>query len=60
MKAVSGRTIIARHDDYAFYRPSAVVFARVLQDLPLIFIEVIPFSIIMYFITGLDVDVSKL
>ncbi|KAF4637433.1 hypothetical protein G7Y89_g666 [Cudoniella acicularis] len=40
MKAVSGRTIIARHNDYAFYRPSAVVIAR-------------------YFLTGLDVDVSK-
>jgi len=59
MKAVSGRTIIARHNDYAFYRPSAVVIARVMQDLPLILVQVIPFSIIMYFLTGLDVDVSK-
>lgn len=59
MKAVSGRTIIARHREYAFYRPSAVVIARVIQDLPLLFIQVIPFSIIMYFLTGLDVDVSK-
>jgi hypothetical protein len=47
MKAVSGRTIISRHNDYAFYRPSAVVIARVLQDLPLLLIQVIPFSIIM-------------
>jgi ATP-binding cassette, subfamily G (WHITE), member 2, SNQ2 len=47
MKAVSGRTIIARHNDYAFYRPSAVVIARVLQDLPMLFVQVIPFSIIM-------------
>ncbi|KAG4442743.1 hypothetical protein IFR05_001760 [Cadophora sp. M221] len=59
MKAVSGRTIIARHDDYAFYRPSAVVVARVVQDFPLILMQVIPFSVIMYFLTGLDVDVSK-
>jgi len=47
MKAVSGRTIISRHNDYAFYRPSAVVIARVIQDLPMIFAQVIPFSIIM-------------
>jgi ATP-binding cassette, subfamily G (WHITE), member 2, SNQ2 len=47
MKAVSGRTIIARHNDYAFYRPSAVVIARVLQDFPMLFVQVIPFSIIM-------------
>ncbi|TVY85139.1 ABC transporter G family member [Lachnellula suecica] len=59
MKAVSGRTIIARHNDYAFYRPSAVVVARVVQDIPLILAQVIPFSLIMYFLTGLDVDVSK-
>ncbi|KAG0649701.1 abc multidrug transporter atrF [Hyphodiscus hymeniophilus] len=59
MKAVSGRPIIARHKDYAFYRPSAVVIARVLQDFPLLLLQVIPFSIIMYFLTGLDMDVSK-
>lgn len=47
MKAVSGRTIIARHNDYAFYRPSAVVIARVLQDFPMLLVQVIPFSIIM-------------
>lgn len=47
MNAVSGRTITARHNDYAFYRPSAVVIARVIQDFPLILLQVIPFSIIM-------------
>jgi ATP-binding cassette, subfamily G (WHITE), member 2, SNQ2 len=45
MKAVSGRTIIARHRDYAFYRPSAVVIARVLQDLPVLLVQVIIFSV---------------
>ncbi|KAI0588081.1 abc transporter [Pyrenophora tritici-repentis] len=59
MKAVSGRNVVKRHEDYAFYRPSAVVIARVLQDFPLLLAQVIPFSIIMYFMTGLDVDVSK-
>ncbi|KAF2854541.1 ABC transporter-like protein [Plenodomus tracheiphilus IPT5] len=59
MKAVSGRDVVKRHQDYAFYRPSAVVIARVVQDIPLLLAQVIPFSIIMYFMTGLDVDVSK-
>lgn len=59
MKAVSGRDVVKRHEDYAFYRPSAVAIARVLQDFPLLLAQVIPFSIIMYFMTGLDVDVSK-
>ncbi|KAL8670335.1 MAG: hypothetical protein Q9168_005122, partial [Polycauliona sp. 1 TL-2023] len=59
MKAVSGRVVIARHKDYAFYRPSAVSLARVLADFPLIIVQVIIFGVIMYFMTNLDVDVSK-
>lgn len=59
MKAVSGRTIIARHKDYAFYRPSAVVIGRIVQDFPLLLAQVVPFSIVMYFLTGLDVEAGK-
>ena len=59
MKAVSGRVVIDRHREYAFYRPSAVVLARVLADFPLILTQVIPFTIIMYFLTGLEVTASK-
>ncbi|OGE51153.1 hypothetical protein PENARI_c014G01283 [Penicillium arizonense] len=59
MPAVTGRSIVARHKDYAFYRPSAVSIARVVVDFPAIFCMVVPFTIIVYFMTGLDVDVSK-
>ncbi|PGH04728.1 hypothetical protein AJ79_07007 [Helicocarpus griseus UAMH5409] len=59
MPAVSGRTIIARHKDYAFYRPSAVVFARVLVDLPILLAMLVVLALVVYFLTGLDVDVSK-
>jgi hypothetical protein len=43
MKAVSGRNVVKRHEDYAFYRPSAVAIARVVQDFPLLLAQVIPF-----------------
>ncbi|PWY80967.1 hypothetical protein BO94DRAFT_153864 [Aspergillus sclerotioniger CBS 115572] len=59
MPAVSGRGIVARHKDYAFYRPSAVSIARVVVDFPAIFCMVVPFTIIVYFMTGLDVEASK-
>jgi len=59
MPAVTGRGIVARHKDYAFYRPSAVSIARVVVDFPAIFCMVAPFTIIVYFMTQLDVDVSK-
>ncbi|KAI1458945.1 ABC-2 type transporter-domain-containing protein [Annulohypoxylon moriforme] len=58
-KAVSGRTVVSRHRDYAFYRPSAVVIARVLQDIPVVFVQVCIFGVAMYFMTNLDIDVSK-
>ncbi|KAK4957755.1 hypothetical protein LTR28_005674, partial [Elasticomyces elasticus] len=59
MKAVSGRAVVARHKDYAFYRPSAVSIARVVTDFPIIFVQVVMFGIIMYFMTNLALDVSK-
>ncbi|OAL06701.1 hypothetical protein IQ06DRAFT_354679 [Phaeosphaeriaceae sp. SRC1lsM3a] len=59
MKAVSGRDVVKRHEDFAFYHPSAVSIARVLQDFPLLLAQVIPFSLIMYFLQELDVDAGK-
>lgn len=59
MKAVTGRATVARHKEYAFYRPSAVTIARVVMDVPVILVMVIIFGIIMYFMTNLDLDVSK-
>lgn len=59
MKAVSGRAVVSRHHDYAFYRPSAVSIARVVLDFPVVGVQVIIFGTIMYFMTGLAVDVSK-
>jgi ABC-type multidrug transport system ATPase subunit/ABC-type multidrug transport system permease subunit len=59
MSAMSGREVIKRHADYAFYHPSAVNIARVLLDIPYLLAQVIPFTIVLYFITGLDVEASK-
>jgi ATP-binding cassette, subfamily G (WHITE), member 2, SNQ2 len=59
MKAVSGRAVVARHKDYAFYRPSAVSIARVIMDLPVIAVQVVIFGIIMYFMCNLDVNAGK-
>ncbi|KAK4940549.1 ATP-binding cassette transporter snq2 [Elasticomyces elasticus] len=59
MKAVSGRTVISRHHDYALYRRSAVVIAQILKDLPLLLGEVLVFSLPMYFMAGLYLEASK-
>ncbi|KAH6623992.1 ABC-2 type transporter-domain-containing protein [Chaetomium sp. MPI-SDFR-AT-0129] len=59
MKAVSGRDIVARHREYAFYRPSAVTLARALVDLPVLIMQVIIFGILLFFMTGLDLHPGK-
>jgi ABC-type multidrug transport system ATPase subunit len=59
MNAVSGRAIISRHRDYAFYRPSAVALARVVLDFPVLAIQVAIFGVIIYFMTGLVVEAGK-
>jgi ATP-binding cassette, subfamily G (WHITE), member 2, SNQ2 len=45
IKAVSGRAVVARHYDYAFYRPSAVSIARVVADFPMLFAQVTIFTV---------------
>jgi len=59
MKAVSGRAVVARQKEYAFYRPSAVTMARALADLPMLIPPTIIFGLIVYFMTGLDLDAGK-
>lgn len=59
VKAVSGRAVVARHKEYAFYRPSAVSIARVVTDFPIILVQVILFGVIMYFMTNLAVEAGK-
>ena len=56
MKAISGREIISRHQEYAFYRPSAVCLARVITDFPMLLSQSIAFGIVFYFLTGLVVE----
>lgn len=60
MKAVSGRVVIERHaENYKFYRPSAVVIARVFLDLPVLALQAILFTVILYWMANLSPDAGK-
>ena len=59
MKAVSGRVVIQRHKEYAFYRPSAVVIARCVLDVPVLAIQAVLFTIILYWMSNLTPDAGK-
>ncbi|EGG25223.1 hypothetical protein DFA_03471 [Cavenderia fasciculata] len=49
-----GRRILQKHRSYALYRPAAYHIAQVVTDLPIIFAQVFLFSIIAYFMFGLQ------
>ena len=53
IEAVSGRIIIQKHKTFGFHRPSAVVLARALTDIPLLLVQCFLSSIIIYFLANL-------
>ncbi|KFY41728.1 hypothetical protein V494_02834 [Pseudogymnoascus sp. VKM F-4513 (FW-928)] len=54
-----GRPILSRHQDFSFYRPSAFVIAKMITDIPNIILQVSIFSIVYYFLIGLQLDAGK-
>ncbi|EPQ27618.1 uncharacterized protein PFL1_04756 [Pseudozyma flocculosa PF-1] len=50
---MGGRPILYKQMNYAFYRPAALSLAQMLSDIPLSFLRVLIFSIIIYFMAGL-------
>lgn len=59
MKAISGRVVVQRHREYAFYRPSAVVAARCVLDVPVVAVQAVIFSVILYWMANLTADAGK-
>jgi ABC-type multidrug transport system permease subunit len=44
---------LAKQKGYALFHPIAFVFAQILSDLPIVFVQVTLFSLILYFMSGL-------
>ena len=51
-----GRAIVNKHKAYAFHRPSALWIGQILVDQAFAAVEIMMFSIIVYFMTGLVRD----
>lgn len=52
-EAVAGRPMLARHKQFAFHRPSAVVIARALVDIPLLGFQCFLSTLIIWGLAGL-------
>ena len=51
--AFSSRPILLKHKTFSFYRPSAYAIAQTLVDVPLVFIQVLIFDLVVYFMSNL-------
>lgn len=49
----AGRPILAKHKNFAFFNPAAFCIAQVTADIPIIFVQVTGFVIILYWMTAL-------
>lgn len=55
-EAVAGRPMLARHRQFAFYRPSAVVIARAIVDIPFLLVQCFITSIVVWGLANLRRD----
>ena len=58
--AMGGRDILSRQKKFAFVRPSAVCLARVVSDSVVSFLITALYMIVVYFLSGLKLNVSSL
>jgi ABC-type multidrug transport system permease subunit len=51
--AFEGRPILAKHNGFKLYRPSALVIAQTVADIPLFFPSIFEYGLVIYFMAGL-------
>ncbi|PWW73362.1 hypothetical protein C7212DRAFT_235753 [Tuber magnatum] len=54
-----GRSITSKHTTFAFYRPSALVLAKTLVDLPILMVQCSLYTIVLYFMASLEANAGK-
>ncbi|KAH7201053.1 ABC-2 type transporter-domain-containing protein [Fusarium oxysporum] len=57
--AFESKPILLKHKSFSFYRPSAFAIAQTVVDVPLVFIQVIIFNVIIYFMANLARTASQ-
>ncbi|KAF9191189.1 hypothetical protein BGZ51_007640 [Haplosporangium sp. Z 767] len=52
--AMQGRAILYKHKGFAMYRPAAFAIAQICIDIPLVIMQILLFSVVLYFMAGLQ------
>ncbi|KAH7126162.1 ABC-2 type transporter-domain-containing protein [Dactylonectria macrodidyma] len=57
--AFESKPILLKHKSFSFYRPAAFAIAQTVVDVPLVFIQVVLFNVIIYFMANLARTASQ-
>lgn len=57
--AFESKPILLKHKSFSFYRPSAFAIAQTVVDVPLVFIQIVIFNVIIYFMANLARTASQ-
>lgn len=57
--AFASKPILLKHKNFSFYRPAAYTLAQTVVDIPLVFIQVTLFDVIIYWMAGLSATPSQ-
>lgn len=57
--AFASRPILLKHKSFSFYRPAAYAIAQTVIDVPLVFVQVFIFDLVVYFMAGLARTASQ-
>ncbi|KAG0364544.1 ABC-2 type transporter-domain-containing protein [Gamsiella multidivaricata] len=52
--AMQGRPILYKHKGFAMYRPAAFAISQICVDIPLVIMQILLFSVVLYFMSGLQ------
>lgn len=53
-----GRSVLVKHKNFAMYHPAAFCIAQITADIPVILLQVSMFSVVLYFMAGLERSAS--
>ncbi|KAE8311860.1 ABC-2 type transporter-domain-containing protein [Aspergillus transmontanensis] len=57
--AFMGRPILSRQKRFGFYRPTAFCIANAITDIPVVIVQISCFSLILYFMSALQMNAGK-
>ena len=52
----SGRPVLIKHKDFAFFHPAAFCLAQITADIPVLLFQISIFSVVVYFMAGLTME----